>query len=158
MPAEEFILCKIRQKPGLSSKQLGMQLPMAKKSYLTALNGLLKTGAVVCTLKENHTPCLNVADTYLPQPKEAPGDDRAALKAAYDEVGQGRSFVRIHRLREYLQWPRQRFDQVLRNLMAAYTVELHGGDPSLLTETDIRNSFLDEHGMLYITLSWRGEP
>jgi len=40
--------------------------------------------------------------------------------------------------------------------MGDYTVELHGGDPSLLTAADLHNSYTDEHGTLFMTLSWRG--
>jgi hypothetical protein len=161
MPIEEMIVHRIRQKPGVSSKQLGMQLPVTNKPYLTALNGLLQSGAVVCTLKDNHTACLNLADSAFSRPvaqQGEPGDDQTALRAAYDQVGQGRRFVRIHRLRESLQWTRERFDRGLQDLRAAYKVEIHGGDPSQLTETEIRNSYLDENGMLYITLSWSGAP
>jgi hypothetical protein len=161
MPLQEMILRHMRQKPGLSSRQLGLQLPVTKKPYLTALNALLQTGAVVCTLKDDHTPCFKVADAPLSRPaarSETVEDDQTALRAAYEHVGQGRNFVRIHRLRQYLQWPRERFDQALQDLMAAYTVELHGGDPSLLSETDLRDSYLGANGMLYITLSWRGAP
>ena len=159
---EELILRCIRQKPGVSSKQLGTQLPLVKKTYLAALNALLKTGAVICTLRDNHTPCLMIVDAPAPLPEPTSvepvesGDDRSAFQAAYDEVGRGSDFVRIHRLREALEWPRERFERVLRDLMGDYTVELHGGDPSLLTATDLRNSYTDEHGTLFITLSWRG--
>jgi hypothetical protein len=158
---EELVVRRIRQKPGVSSKQLGTQLPIAKKSYLAVLNTLLATGAVMCTLRENHTPCLRAVEPPVRSPTTtpaAPGDEPSAFKAAYDTVGQGRDFVRIHRLREALQWPRARFDRVLTDLRATYMVELHGGNPSHLSETDIRNSFRDEHGALYLTLSWRGRP
>jgi len=165
---EELIVGRIRQRPGISSKQLGTQLPLMKKPYLTALNALLKTGAVVCTLRDNHTPCLMLVDAQVPLPETASvesvesvasvasGDDRLAFKAVYDEVGQGSDFVRIHRLREALEWTRARFERVLMDLRGDYTVELHGGDPSLLTATDLHNSYMDEHGTLFITLSWRG--
>lgn len=161
LPSEELILRRIEQQPGVSSKQLGTQLPMAKKPYITALNALLQSGAVVCTLRENHTPCLMLADTHSPlseTPSVAPGDARSAFKDAYDRVGQGRDFVRIHRLRDTLGWSRERFNQVLTDLMADYTVELHGGDPSLLTAVALHDSYTDPHGTLYITLSWRGRP
>lgn len=159
---EELIVRRIQQKPGVSSKQLGTQLPLMKKPYLTALNALLKAGAVGCTLRDNHTPCLMIVDAHIPLPEPTPvasvesGDDRLAFKAAYDEVGQGSDFVRIHRLREALEWPRERFERVLLELIGDYTVEVHGGDPSLLTATDLRHSYTDEHGTLFITLSWRG--
>ncbi len=173
---EDLILRRIEQKPGVSSKQLGTQLPMAKKPYIVALNALLKSGAVVCTLREDHTPCLLLAATHIPLSETlsvapgdvrmafkdahdvAPGDVRMAFKDAYDKVGQGRDFVRIHRLRDALGWSREHFDQVVLDLMADYTVELHGGDPSLLTAADLRDSFTAPHGTLYITLSWRGRP
>jgi hypothetical protein len=163
---EDLIVRCIQQKPGISSRQLGTQLPMAKKPYITALNTLLKTGAVVCLLRENHTPCLMVADPHMPLPVPssetleaiATPEARSAFKAAYDEVGQGGDFVRIHRLRNALGWPPAHFDQALRELTATYTVELHGGDPSLLTAAELRDSFTDPHGTLYITMSWRGRP
>jgi hypothetical protein len=163
---EDLVLRCIEQKPGVSSKQLGTQLPLAKKSYITALNALLKSGAVVCTLRENHTPCFMRADSQMPLPEPppvapedvAPEDARLAFKDAYDKVGEGGDFVRIHRLRGALGWPRERFDQLLMALMANYAVELHGGDPSLLTAADLRDSFTDAHGTVYITMSWRGQP
>ncbi len=156
---EDLILRRIQQKPGVSSKQLGTLLPMSKKPYMTALNALLKSGVIICTLRDNHTPCLMLAESPPPiseAPVIAREDTRSALKTAYDRVGQGRDFVRIHRLRDALGWARERFDQVLIEMMADYTVELHGGEPSLLTATELRNSFTDPNGTVYITLSWRG--
>ena len=71
-------------------------------------------------------------------------------------MGHGRSFVRIHRLRDALPWPRERFERVLRELVADYTLELHGGDPSVMTAEELRQSFTAADGTLYIALSWRG--
>jgi hypothetical protein len=161
LPLEELIVRCIQQKPGVSTKQLGIQLPITKQPYIATLNRLFKSGAVVCTLRENHTLCLSMAAAHaplaVPTPTE-PGDDRLAFKEAYTKVGQGRDFVRIHRLRTTLGWPRAHFDRVLRELMVDYAVELHAGDPSLFTDTDLSDSFTDEHGTLYLTLSWRGQP
>lgn len=159
MPLAEMILQRLRQQPGLSSRQLGRQLPVTKTPYLTALNELLQAGSIVCTVKADHTPCLTIAEAHQPQPAvlhAEPANDRAAFKVAYDQVGQGRGFVRLHRLRDYLQWPRERFDRVVQGLRAAYTIELHGGDPSLLTTSDIEKSFRDPNGTLYLSVSWRG--
>lgn len=92
---------------------------------------------------------MNIGDSYI--------SGRAAFKAAYNKVGKGQNFVRIHRIREYLNWDREHFDNTLKELMADYTIELHGGDPSIMTEKEIKNSFTDEHGVLYINLTWWGE-
>jgi hypothetical protein len=154
----EFILQRVQQHPGISPKQLGLGLPLSKRHYLTALNDLLSTGTVVCTFKDNHMPMLHLS-SHAPAPGTAPAsaeDDCQAFHTAYTTVGQGRSFVRIHRLRDALPWPRERFDRVLRALLADYTVELHGGDPSVLTAEELRHSFTDADGTLYIALSWRG--
>ncbi|MBW2306348.1 MAG: hypothetical protein JRG73_05365 [Deltaproteobacteria bacterium] len=158
MPLEEIIFNKIKQNPGLSSKQAGKNIPMIKKTYISLLNELLKSGSVICTFNEYHTPSLRITDKVpLPTaPKVGPAADRAAFKKAYDNVGKGRSFVRIHRIREFLQWPRDRFDGVLTDLMADYTIELHTGDPSIMTEKEIQDSFMGENGILYLTMTWWG--
>jgi hypothetical protein len=154
----EFILQRVQQHPGISPKQLGRGLPLSKRTYITALNDLLSAGTIVCAFKDNHMPMLHLA-SHPPAQGTAPasaGDDRLAFHTAYKAVGHGRSFVRIHRLRDALPWPRERFDGVLRTLLADYTVELHGGDPSVMTEEELRHSFSDADGTLYIALSWRG--
>ena len=154
----DLILHRVQQHPGISPRQLGLGLPLSKHSYITALNALLGTGTVVCTFKDNHMPILHLA-ANPPARDPAPasgGDDRLTFHAAYNTIGQGRSFVRIHRLRDALPWPRARFDRVLRELLVDYTVELHGGDPSVMTAAELCDSFTDVDGTLYIALSWRG--
>jgi hypothetical protein len=148
----------VQQRPGLSPKQLGLGLPLLKRTYIAALNDLLGAGTVVCTFKDNHMPMLHLS-SHLPVQgavQASAGDDRLAFHTAYRAVGHGRSFVRIHRLRDVLPWPRERFDRVLRALLMDYTVELHGGDPSVMTDEELRHSFTDADGTLYIALSWRG--
>ena len=155
----ELILHRVRQSPGMSPKQLGLGLPLSKHSYIATLNALLETGTVVCTFKDNHMPVLHITRNTPPQDL-APGNgenERAAVQTAYNEVGHGRSFVRLHRLRDALPWPRERFERVLRELVADYTIELHGGDPSVMTEEELRQSFTAADGTLYIALSWRGK-
>ena len=155
----DLILHKVQQHPGISPKQLGMGLPLSKRSYITALNALIGTGTIVCTFKDNHMPMLHLTSNPLARGTVpvTRGDDRLAFHTAYSATGQGRSFVRIHRLRDALPWPRERFDRVLRGLLADYTVELHGGDPSVMTAEERYDSFTDADGTLYIALSWRGQ-
>jgi hypothetical protein len=154
----ELIVQRVQQHPGTSPKQLGLGLPLLKRTYITALNDLLGAGTVVCTFKDNHMPMLHLS-SHIPVQgavQASDGDDRLVFHSAYNAVGHGRSFVRIHRLRDALPWPRQRFDGVLRALLTDYTVELHGGDPSVMTDEELRHSFTDADGTLYIALSWRG--
>ena len=82
---------------------------------------------------------------------------RKQWRAAYQAVGKGEGFVRLHRIREVLEWPRETFDRVLETLVSGYHVELHGGDPSRLSEAEVADSYQDGRGTLYLTVSWRGE-
>ena len=70
-------------------------------------------------------------------------------------AGTGRSFVRIHCVREVLGWPRMRFDHALAEARCALTIELHGGDPSQLTRKELADSYSDPTGALYLALSLR---
>lgn len=159
MTPEDILLGKIRQHPGISPRNLFRNLPMSRKEFIAALNALLAKSAVCCTFSEDYRPGLRLPGTIRRRtdPDNALKNGRAAFKLAYDCVGRGQCFVRIHRVREHLDWPGDRFDNLLRELMADYTIELHGGDPSTLTEKEIRNSFTDENGLLYINLTWWGE-
>lgn len=153
LTSEELLVQTLHQQPGLSPSQLEKILPMPKQACLVVLNRLLETGRVLCTFKDTRTPRLTVL--ALSTTGSLANREREAFHQAYMAVGQGRSFVRIHRLRTALPWSPDDFDRVLTALAADYTVELHGGDPSTLTDTDLRNSFTDTHGLLYIALSWR---
>ncbi len=163
LPAEAIVLKGIQKTPGLSSKSLAQRrMPLIKRDFIPALNRLLESGQVLCTFNLNHTPVLVPAPSPAPQALEAQWDlsledARVAFKQAYDRIGKGRGFVRIHRLREALNWPRDQFDDLLTDLMADYVIELHGGDPSVMSERQIRDSFVDDTGVLYITLTWWGE-
>jgi hypothetical protein len=166
----ELILHRVRQSPGISPKQLSLGLPLPKHSAIAALNTLLEAGTIICTFKDTHLPVLHMSRhtpgaTASAQGEALPqdmvqangGNEPAAFQTAYNEVGHGRSFVRIHRLRDALPWPRERFERVLRDLVADYTIELHGGDPSVMTAEELRQSFTAADGTLYIALSWRGK-
>jgi len=157
-PLKDFILNGIRKKPGLSSKTLRKGLPMTKRDYFSILNELLLSGEALCTLGESHQPFIHIPDGK-PSGEELekpPTDFGLEFKNAYNEVGKGRDFVRIHRIREKLGWDPDHFDTVLAQLRQNYMIHLHGGDPSVMTEGDIENSFTDENGILYITLTWVG--
>ena len=48
----------------------------------------------------------------------------------------------IYRIRRHLGWPRERFDAVLCELKRDYAVQLHGGDPSNMTEQELRDALV----------------
>lgn len=157
---QELVRREAARKPGLSSKQLKNRLPLPESAFLPALNSLFQRGDLVCSLNREHKALIRPAEwtaqrpSAEPEPESILPRDREAFQRACQAVGGGRRFVRIHRIREHLQWPRERFDRVLAELRRSFAVQLHGGDPSTMTEGQIRDSYQDEQGRLYIALTW----
>lgn len=86
---------------------------------------------------------------------QAAQDDIQAFHSAYLAIGDGREFIRIHKIRETLAWPQERFNTVLEQLSTAYKIELQGGDPSKLTAEELESSYRDKDDQQFITISWR---
>lgn len=149
LPPAQIILRRFKEQQKLSPKALARYLPIGKADFIDGLNCLLRDGLVACTFNPDYHPALQ-----LGRGASAFQDERAAFKAAYDAVSPGARYVRIHRVRQHLNWPRERFDQVLRKLSTDYTIALHGGDPSIMTEQEIKDSYMDENNLLCITLTW----
>ena len=84
---------------------------------------------------------------------EVTEEDLERVKEAYLAVGKGRPFVRIHRVREHLGWPREKFDNAIKTLRKRFEFQLEGGDPSRLTQEQLEDSYTDEAGRLYIAMS-----
>lgn len=159
-PPSAFVEAAIRRRPGISSKQLVQALPLSQRAVLDAVNELVESGKVICTLGAGHLPKLHPAPPgggLATSAAPADGSDRAAFGAACRALARDQGLIRIHALRAYLDWPRQRFDDMLREMMAAYAIELHGGDPSALTEFQLEGAYRDPNGLLYITLTWWGD-
>ena len=150
---------------GAPSRVLPVRIP---EGLIERLDRYLDWAETRTGLRSNRTEALRQAlaswleakEEALGIPRCAPRPDtpeaRQGWRAAYDAVGKGRDFVRIHRIRQALGWSRQDFDRVLAMLVAQYGVELHGGDPGSLNAAEVADSYHDASGTLYLTVSWRG--
>jgi hypothetical protein len=79
---------------------------------------------------------------------------RRHFHAAYTSLRSGRDEVEIHRLRQLLGWPCDRFDAMVEQLRAETQVALHVGDASCLSDEAQRQSY-EVNGQLYLYLSWK---
>ena len=79
---------------------------------------------------------------------------RRQLQAAYQRLHPHHDGVPIHRLRQLLKWPRERFDAVLEALRAAQQVDLEAGTASELGPQALADSY-QVHGQLYSRVRWR---
>ena len=76
------------------------------------------------------------------------------FKQAFDELDNGRIFVRICDLRKKLNWPRETFDETLKNLRDEEIIQLHEGDASTMTAEENKDCFTDKNGIRMGTISW----
>ena len=103
---------------------------------------------------ETQEEALSIAKPRTPM---STPEARQQWRVVYNAIGKGEGFVRLHRIREALGWSREEFDRVLETLVAGYHVELHSGDPRVLSAEEVADSYQDARGALYLTVSWRGQ-
>jgi len=77
------------------------------------------------------------------------------FRAAYDLVGKGNNYVYIFKIRRELGWPRNQFDEIFREILEHGYFAAHPGNPGALSADEVSDSYQDEFGDLYITVSWR---
>ena len=77
------------------------------------------------------------------------------FKKAYETIGKGGSFVRIHKIREFLNLEEELFNSLINDLKRKRIIQLQSGDPSIMTEQEIKNSFTDEKGRLRLLITWK---
>ncbi|NGZ06192.1 MAG: hypothetical protein G8237_07535 [Magnetococcales bacterium] len=134
--------------------QLVLNLPLSKVRAASALTRILASGELICIgVRSDFIPLLSWQGQTEPKSVE---EDAQAFQRAFNEIGQGRNFVAIHRLRAHLGWERDRFDRILRELQAEERILLNMGDPTRLSRVELENGFVDRNGMRYLTLNWLG--
>jgi hypothetical protein len=158
----ELIINRLRKKPD-SLGNLKKNFPVQAKKLVKIVSQMVMSGKLCVEFTRNGIINLSSNDnvpkienqTLQDTAEIKPLSDYQKMKAAYDHVGSGRSFVRIHAMRDYLNWPRERFDQTLEQLTKKLIIQLHFGDPSILTEKQLTDSYVDDEGQVCITITWR---
>ena len=79
---------------------------------------------------------------------------RRQFQATYNSLSPRHEGVPIHRLRQRLRWPRERFDAVLEALRAEHYVDLEASTASEMGTQALEDSS-HVHGQLYGRLRWR---
>jgi hypothetical protein len=142
--------------------------PLLKDDFTQVLNDLLLSEKVRCTFK-GENPVLSLSEqvsTQFSEPVDLiengfanaemeTANESELFQTALSTIGKGRRMVYLYMIRRKLNWSRERFDTLIRKLRADYRIQLHGGDPSVMTEDQVRDSFMDERGILHISVSWR---
>jgi hypothetical protein len=79
---------------------------------------------------------------------------RQHFQAGYNALRSGNDAVQIHRLRQLLGWPPDRFDALVEQLRAESKVVLYTGDPRHLSDDEQQQSY-EVNGQLYLSLAWK---
>jgi hypothetical protein len=83
-----------------------------------------------------------------------PQAQRQQFQNAYHRLNTRHGWVPIHRLRQLMPWPRERFDTMVEALRADQQVDLERAEPDDMSE-QARQACYEVHGQLYSRLRWR---
>ena len=76
-----------------------------------------------------------------------PQAQRRQFQSAYHSLSKRHDWVAIHRLRQLMPWPRERFDAVVEALRADHQVELERAEPGEMSDPALHESY-PVHGQL----------
>ena len=160
---EDLILAELSKGNAKSPKVIGRSMPFTKKDCSQILRELESEGRIKIVINDTLETRVFLADK-LPenQPVKAHKENIKTptpykvedFKNAFDALDNGRIFVRICDLRRKLNWPRQVFDDMLKDLRDNGAIQLHAGDASLMTVEEVNDCFVDENHFRMGTVTW----
>ena len=151
----EFVLDILSEKKAFDMRAVNA-LPFTKSEFLEIVNGLVDEGRVIIKLSEKFTPKIYRASETVRVLRSVNDGEytQEKFKAAFDELDRGKIFVRICDLRRRLGWPREVFDEMLRDLRNRRVIQLHTGDASLMTEDEVADCYTDENNFRMGSVTW----
>ena len=151
----EFVLDILSEKKAFDIRAVNA-LPFTKSEFLEIVNGLVDEGRVIIRLSEKFTPKIYRASETVRALRSVNDGEytQEKFKAAFDELDRGKIFVRICDLRRRLGWPREVFDEMLRDLRNRRVIQLHTGDASLMTEDEVADCYTDENNFRMGSVTW----
>ena len=158
----EFLTSALSTTTAKSPKVVARSLSfLSKKEFAEILNDLVKQGNVQSVYTDDLEPRLLLVVNAAPKPKaitKAKADNREytleEFHRAYNVLHKKRLFVRIPDLRRALNWPREVFDEMVRNLRDRRIIQLHIEEASFMTVDELENCFVDKNNFRMGSVSW----
>lgn len=152
----EFVLSLLPENKAFDARVI-RNLPFTKAEFVAIVNELADEGRVKIVLNENLAPRIYRA-SGVPKPELARpvGGEytQEKFREAFDALDKGRIFVSIPDLRRRLGWPREVFDDMIRDLRNRRIIQLHTGDASLMTPDEVSDCYIDENNFRMGTVTW----
>ncbi|MGL6193807.1 MAG: hypothetical protein ACRC2T_03185, partial [Thermoguttaceae bacterium] len=159
LPPREALENLINSKKAVTVKDIDI-LGLSASEKAAAVNELSKAGKIWFEFGSTFkTYTIHLMRHSVTGTRTATQPVSAGLKeqfrAAYDRQQKGGYFARICDMRRDLNWPKEQFDAVLKELRDAWVIQLHPGDMYGMTPQDVDESFTAENNALYLNISWR---
>ena len=153
----EFVLGLIPEKKAFDARIL-RSLPFTKAEFYAVVNELIDEGRVKTLYDDNGKPKIYRAVEVLKPVSTSIEKDgeytQEKFMEAFDALDRGRIFVGIPDLRRRLGWPREVFDDMIRDLRNKRIIQLHTGDASLMTPDEVADCYIDENDFRMGTVTW----
>ena len=167
---QDTLLEYIAQESGKTIGEIAKAFPLKQVDLIKEANKLIEQGTVILQIQpkqkielrsielhfqldEQQSEQITTEDTT--SSSKTGSDPVQTFKSAYDHADPGSHFVKIFKIRRHLGLPREEFDNLLKTLANDEYLTLNMGNPGKLTHEEVQDSFQDEYGDLYITVTWR---
>ena len=149
----EFVLGLIPEKKAFDARIL-RSLPFTKAEFYAVVNELIDEGRVKTLYDDNGKPKIYRAGENLKPVEPETEYTQEKFRDAFDALDKGKIFVGIPDLRRRLGWPREVFDDMIRDLRNKRIIQLHTGDASLMTPDEVADCYIDENDFRMGTVTW----
>lgn len=146
---EDLILNELSYTEGKSPKVIAQRMPFLKSDFIKLINELLDKGQIKTRISDKFE-----IKFYLANHQEAKEYTLEEFRKAFDANDKGRIFVRICDIRNTLNWPREIFDNMLKDLRDKRIITLHLLELVGMTQKNIEDSFIDENNFKMGTVTW----
>ena len=79
--------------------------------------------------------------------------DLLQFETVCDEVSNVNYYIRFFKIRNILNWNYNKFNKFIDSLIYQGLIEVHQGDPSVLTDQDYNDSYFDNDDNFYLSFS-----
>ena len=156
----DIVLSFLQSGEPVSPKLLAKSCPFTKSEFAEILSGLEASGKIISVYNEKLEPSIILNEPrQVTERKESQAESSEEytpekFREAFNESDKGRTFVRIFRMRRYLGWPREVFDNMVMNLLREGKIFVHPAEPTVLKPDEYDDSFRDEFGDMNGTVTW----
>ena len=148
---EDLILAEMSSVKGKSLKNIARPMPITKKDCSKIFNSLLEEGRIKISITESLDTRFFLTDSEHEFNSEYTVEE---FRKAFNANDNGRYFVRICDIRNTLNWPKEIFDNMLKDLRDKGIIQLHAAESASMTSKEIEDSFVDENNFRMGTVTW----